>query len=181
MTTSHRILVLNGPNLNLLGTRQPHLYGAETLADVEARCRAVAEETGARIDFHQSNHEGVLIDLVQTARTDFDAVVINPGGYTHTSIALMDALLAIDTPVVEVHVTNVHRREEFRRHSYVSLAATAVFAGAGLDGYEFAIRHLVRLLAAAPRTSTPDAPRAARPSAPASAAPGVASITRLAR
>ena len=132
-----RILVLNGPNLNLLGGRQPELYGAETLADVEASCRALDL---AALDFRQSNHEGQLVDWVQEARGTQDGIVINPGAYGHTSIAILDALHAFDGPVVEVHVTNIHRREPFRHHSHVSTRADAVIAGLGTEGYRAALR-----------------------------------------
>ncbi|MFZ3566686.1 type II 3-dehydroquinate dehydratase [Streptomyces sp. BH097] len=136
MTEPHRrILVLNGPNLNLLGTREPDLYGAESLADVEKLVRARAEETGYRADFFQSNHEGALIDRLHDERGHSDGVVINPGGLTHVSVALRDAFLATQTPLAEVHVSNVHKREPFRHHSYFSDIAEAVFIGAGIHGY----------------------------------------------
>jgi 3-dehydroquinate dehydratase-2 len=135
-----RVLLLHGPNLNLLGRREPEVYGTTTLADVDARARALGAELGLEVDARQSNHEGALIDAVQEAMTDFGAVVINPGGYTHTSVALRDALAALSVPVVEVHISNVHAREPFRDHSYVSPVATAVIAGAGVLGYELALR-----------------------------------------
>ena len=135
-----RVLVLHGPNLNLLGRREPEVYGTTTLAEVDARCATLAAELGLEVDARQSNHEGVLIDAVQEAMTAFDAVVINPGGLTHTSVALRDALAAVPVPVVEVHLSNVHAREAFRAHSYVSPVATAVVAGAGALGYELALR-----------------------------------------
>lgn len=135
-----RVLVLHGPNLNLLGRREPEIYGTTTLADVDARCAAVAAGLGFEVDCRQSNHEGVLVDAVQEAMTGVGAVVINPGGLTHTSIALRDALAALPVPVVEVHISNVHAREAFRSHSYVSAVATAVIAGAGVLGYELALR-----------------------------------------
>ena len=134
------VLVLHGPNLNLLGRREPEIYGTATLADVDARCAEVAHALGLAVDCRQSNHEGVLIDAAQEAMTDFGAVVINPGGLTHTSVALRDALAALPVPVVEVHISNVHAREAFRSHSYVSAVATAVVAGAGVLGYELALR-----------------------------------------
>lgn len=139
------ILILNGPNLNLLGQREPHIYGHETLADVEARCRSRAAEFGLAIAFHQSNAEHQLIDWIQAYRTGSAGIVINAGAYTHTSIAILDALNACTVPVIECHISNVHRREAFRQHSYVSLAATAVMAGFGTHGYELAIRHLAAL------------------------------------
>lgn len=140
--------VLNGPNLNLLGQRQPEVYGRETLADVEARCRAAAEALGLGIAFHQSNHEGVLVDLIQAARGAAAGIVINPAAYTHTSVAILDALHAFDGPVIEVHLSNVHRREAFRHHSYVSARADAVIAGCGPQGYDFALARIAQLLAA---------------------------------
>lgn len=140
--TQPRVLVVNGPNLNLLGRREPEVYGTTTLADVEDRCRALGAELGLVVDTRQSNHEGVLIDAVQEAMTGHGGVVINPGGFTHTSVALRDALAALPCPVVEVHISNVHAREAFRSHSYVSPVATAVIAGAGVVGYELALRWL---------------------------------------
>jgi len=144
------VLVLNGPNLNLLGTRQPELYGRATLADVEATCRAAAAERGLDVDFLQSNHEGVLVDAVHDARGRFDGLVLNPGGLGHTSVVLLDALTAVGLPLVEVHVTNIHRREQFRRHSYVSLAADGVVAGCGIQGYAFAVHRLATLFEETP-------------------------------
>jgi 3-dehydroquinate dehydratase-2 len=141
------ILVLNGPNLNLLGTRQPEIYGAATLDDVESLCAETAEQLGLAIDFRQTNLEGELITWVQQARGRAAGIVINPAGYSHTSIALMDALKAVDLPVVEVHISNIHRREEFRHLSYVSKAATGVIAGLGIHGYALALSALAELLA----------------------------------
>jgi 3-dehydroquinate dehydratase-2 len=137
------LYVLNGPNLNLLGVREPHIYGRETLADVQAICEAAAE--GATVVFRQSNREGELIDWVQEASTEASALVINPAGYSHTSIALLDALKALTIPVVECHLSNPAAREEFRRHSYVSLAATGVIAGFGAQSYELAVKAALRL------------------------------------
>jgi 3-dehydroquinate dehydratase-2 len=134
------ILVLNGPNLNMLGLRQPEIYGRTTLADIGAMVAAEAQAIGCSADFRQSNHEGVLIDWIQEARTGADAIVINPGGLTHTSVALMDALSAAEKPVVELHLSNVHRREPFRHYSYVSLVATGVICGLGAYGYVLALR-----------------------------------------
>ena len=142
------VTLLNGPNLNLLGQRQPEIYGAATLDDVVARCRAVAEAGGLALEAFQSNHEGALVDRIQEARGTSAGIVINPGAYTHTSIAILDALNAFEGPVVEVHVSNIHRRESFRHRSYVSLRADGVIAGCGVQGYEFAVAHVARLLEA---------------------------------
>ena len=142
---SGTIYILNGPNLNLLGTREPHIYGHETLADVEADCRRVAAESGLAIEFRQSNAEFQLIDWIHEAR-ESAAIIINPGAFTHTSIAIMDALNACKCPILEVHISNVHRREAFRHRSYVSLTATAVMAGLGTHGYQLAVRHVAHLL-----------------------------------
>ena len=139
------IAVLNGPNLNLLGQREPALYGTATLADIEGLCRRTAAEAGYDLDFRQTNHEGDLVDFVHELRETASGVVVNAGAYTHTSIALRDALATVAAPVVEVHLTNVHVREEFRRHSYVSAVATAVIAGCGPAGYALAIQHLTTL------------------------------------
>ncbi|MCX7890278.1 MAG: 3-dehydroquinate dehydratase [Rhodobacteraceae bacterium] len=138
------ILVLNGPNLNLLGEREPEVYGRETLADVEALCRAAAK--GAAIDFRQTNDEAEMIGWIHAARREAAAIVINPAAWTHTSVAILDALSAFEGPVIEVHLSNVHRRESFRHHSYVSSRADAVIAGAGSQGYVFGIERALRLL-----------------------------------
>jgi 3-dehydroquinate dehydratase II len=143
-----RIMVLNGPNLNLLGQRQPEIYGRDTLADVEANCRKLGGELGLELEFHQSNHEGDLIDWIHAARTSAAGLIINPGAFTHTSVAILDALKTCEFPILEVHISNVHQREAFRHHSYVSLAATGVIAGFGIHGYELALRHLGRMLKA---------------------------------
>lgn len=136
-------MVLNGPNLNLLGVRQPEVYGSATLADLEQRCRTVAQEVECEVTFSQSNHEGVLIDAIHAARHDCKGIVINAGGFTHTSVAIRDALASVDLPVIEVHLSNVFGREEFRSHSYISAVACCVIAGAGFSGYEYALRFLV--------------------------------------
>ncbi|WP_312719792.1 type II 3-dehydroquinate dehydratase [Mobilicoccus sp.] len=141
-TTRPLVGVLNGPNLNLLGTRQPEIYGRTSLADIEARCGRMGRELGLAVECAQSNHEGALVDQVQEWRSRASAFVVNAAAYTHTSIALRDALLATDLPFVEVHLSNVHAREEFRHHSYLADVAIAVIAGCGADGYEFALRHL---------------------------------------
>jgi 3-dehydroquinate dehydratase-2 len=140
------VLVLNGPNLNMLGTRQPEIYGRETLADIEAACRAEAGRLGLGVDFFQSNHEGALIDRIQQARDANAGIVINAGAYTHTSVAILDALNAAGLPVVEVHLSNIHRREPFRHQSYVSQAAVGMIAGLGSQGYLFALQALAKLL-----------------------------------
>jgi 3-dehydroquinate dehydratase II len=134
-----QIAVLNGPNLNLLGERQPEVYGRETLGDVEKRCVAHAERLGYDVDFRQSNHEGVLVDAIHQLRHVAAGFVINAGAYTHTSVALRDALACVKGPSVEVHVSNVHAREPFRHHSYLSDICLAVIVGCGVQGYEFAI------------------------------------------
>jgi len=140
------VLILNGPNLNLLGQRQPEVYGHETLADVEAACAALAATLGLTLDCRQSNHEGGLVDLIQTARTTAQGIVINPGAYSHTSVAILDALNTFDGPVLEVHISNIHRREAFRHHSYVSGRAEGVIAGFGTEGYLLALRRMATLL-----------------------------------
>jgi 3-dehydroquinate dehydratase II len=140
------VLVLNGPNLNLLGTREPHLYGAETLPDVERRCAAEADALGLALEWRQSNAEHVLIDWLHDARTRVQGIVINPAAYTHTSVALADALAALALPVIEVHISNIHRREAFRHHSYVSAVADGVICGCGTDGYLLALRRMATLL-----------------------------------
>ncbi|MCW2288401.1 type II 3-dehydroquinate dehydratase [Leucobacter luti] len=144
---TRRILLVNGPNLNLLGTREPELYGEETLADVEALAARVAADFGLEVRSVQSNHEGVLIDAIHDARADCAGIVINPGAFTHTSVALRDAISAVELPTAEVHLTNVHAREEFRHHSYISAVAACVIVGAGVQGYEFAVRRIAALIA----------------------------------
>ena len=134
-----RIFIINGPKLNMLGPRQPEIYGSDTLADIETDCREKAKQLNVEIDFFQSNHEGEIVTAIQQARGHFDAVIINPAAYSHTSVAIMDALLACDMKVVEVHLSNIHRREEFRRHSYVSMAADGVICGFGKQGYLLAL------------------------------------------
>ena len=140
------VYVLNGPNLNLLGKRQPHIYGHETLADVERDCRALAAELGLELRFHQSNREYEIIDWIHEARETAGGIVINPAAFTHTSVAILDALNAFDAPVFEVHISNVHKREEFRHHSYVSFRADGVIAGLGTQGYQLALRRLATLM-----------------------------------
>jgi 3-dehydroquinate dehydratase II len=143
---SRLVYVLNGPNLNLLGKRQPHIYGHETLADVEANCRRVGSELRLEIRFHQSNREYEIIDWIHEAREIAAGIVINPAAFTHTSVAILDALNTFEPPVIEVHISNVHKREEFRHHSYVSLRANGVIAGLGTQGYQLALRRLAHLL-----------------------------------
>ncbi|MDR3439362.1 type II 3-dehydroquinate dehydratase [Telmatospirillum sp.] len=152
------ILLLNGPNLNLLGTRQPEIYGHQTLADIEQACRRHGQTLGLAIDFRQSNHEGELVDWIQQARGRAAGIIINPAAYSHTSVAVLDALLAVELPVVEVHLSNIHQREEYRRHSYVSQAAVGVICGFGSHGYILALDAIRRL--AAPPTLPPDSEEA---------------------
>jgi 3-dehydroquinate dehydratase-2 len=140
------VLILNGPNLNMLGKRQPEIYGHETLADVEKTCRAEALRLDIPVEFAQSNHEGVLVDLIQAAREKNSGIIINAGAYTHTSVALLDALNAAERPTVEVHLSNIYKRERFRHHSYISPAAVGVIAGLGTQGYLLALQALARLL-----------------------------------
>jgi 3-dehydroquinate dehydratase-2 len=141
--------VLNGPNLNLLGSREPEIYGRATLADVETLCRAAAERHGLAVEFRQSNHEGEIVDWIQQARAEQAAgLIINPAGYTTTSVAILDALLTMEAPIIEVHITNIHRREQFRRRSYVSQAARAVICGFGTEGYALAIAGLAAMIGA---------------------------------
>lgn len=144
MTDRRRLLLVNGPNLNLLGSREPEKYGTVTLAEIEKLATATAAEYGLDLRAVQSNHEGVLIDEIHAARLDCCGVVINPAAFTHTSIAIADALSAVNLPVAEVHLTNIHRREPFRHHSYVSAVAEMVVAGAGAEGYVAAVRYLAR-------------------------------------
>jgi len=139
------VVVLNGPNLNLLGTREPAIYGHETLADVEELCRKAAAEAGMSVDFRQSNHEGVLVDAVHEVRTRAAGLVVNAGALTHTSIALRDALATVEAPIIEVHISNVHAREEFRHHSFLSAVADGVIVGCGTQGYAFAIARIAEL------------------------------------
>ncbi len=146
---SNTVYVVNGPNLNLLGTREPELYGRATLADVEKLCRATAQRFGLTVQFHQSNHEGEIIDWIHQARAEGAAgLIINPAGYTTTSVAILDALQALEAPVVEVHITNIHAREQFRRHSYISRVARAVVCGFGIEGYALAVTGVATMIGA---------------------------------
>lgn len=140
------IFILNGPNLNLLGLRQPEVYGTQTLEDVAEACSALAEDLGLSVRFHQSNHEGALVDWVHEARLAAAGIIINPAAYSHTSIAILDALNAFDGPVIEVHISNIHKREAFRHHSHVSSRADGVIAGCGVEGYLLAVRRMANLL-----------------------------------
>ena len=136
---AHSLLIINGPNLNLLGTRQPEVYGSDTLSDVEKLCMATASGLAASATCFQSNHEGEIVDAIQAAKGKHDAIIINPGAYSHTSIAIRDAFASVDLPVWEVHVSNIHAREEFRHHSFVSGIAKGVIAGFGIAGYRYAV------------------------------------------
>lgn len=146
MTDARRVLLLNGPNLNLLGTREPDVYGTTTLADIERVVEQEAAALGLGVRAFQSNHEGELVQAVQDAARDCAAIIINPAAYSHTSVAIRDALAAVALPVVEVHLSNIHKREEFRHHSYVSGVADVVVCGAGIDGYTFAVEQAARLI-----------------------------------
>jgi 3-dehydroquinate dehydratase II len=143
---SRLVYILNGPNINLLGKRQPQIYGHETLADVERDCRALAKELKLEVVFHQSNREYEIIDWIHAARETAGGLIINPGAFTHTSIAILDALNTFDHPVMEVHISQVHKREEFRHHSYVSLRADGILVGLGTQGYQLALRRVACLL-----------------------------------
>ena len=142
------VTLLNGPNLNLLGLRQPEIYGRETLDDVVARTADLAEELGLTVRALQSNHEGQLVDWIHEARGTSAGIIINPGAYSHTSVAILDALHAYDGPVIEVHISNIHKREAFRHHSHVSARADGVIAGCGTEGYLLALRRIASLLTA---------------------------------
>jgi 3-dehydroquinate dehydratase-2 len=143
---SRLVFILNGPNLNLLGERQPQIYGYDTLADVERDCRAVAAELKLELRFHQSNREYEIIDWVHEARKTASGIIINPAAFTHTSVALLDALNTFEPPVIEVHIANVYKREEFRHHSFVSSRADGVMAGFGIQGYPLALRRIATLI-----------------------------------
>jgi 3-dehydroquinate dehydratase-2 len=147
---SRTIYLLNGPNLNLLGSREPHIYGSETLAEVEADCRALAAQLHLQLECRQSNAEHELIDWIQEARGRAAGMIINPAALSHTSVAILDALSACEFPIIEVHISNIHRREAFRHHSYVSKAAAGVIAGFGTQGYLFALQRLAQLIGESP-------------------------------
>ena len=146
MPSAPKILVINGPNLNMLGVREPAVYGRATLGDVEKLCRRHARPLGLALDFRQSNIEGELVTWIQEARKDHAGIIINAGAYTHTSIAILDALQATELPIIEVHLSNIYRREELRHHSYVSLAARAVICGLGPTGYRLALEAMAEIL-----------------------------------
>jgi 3-dehydroquinate dehydratase II len=151
------VYVLNGPNLNLLGVRQPEIYGRETLADVEAECRRVGADLGLEIEFYQTNAEFQLLDWIHQARKVAAGIVINPAAFSHTSVAVLDALNTCEFPILEVHISNIHKREEFRRHSYVSRVAEGVICGFGTQGYGLALQRLARLLGTAARARSQEA------------------------
>ena len=140
------VLILNGPNLNLLGQRQPEIYGSDTIKDVSDICVNMGNELGLKIEFKQSNHEGEIVDMIQEAREKAAAIIINPAAYSHTSIAILDALNTFEGPVIEVHISNIHKRGEFRHHSFVSKRADAVIAGCGVEGYSLALKRMSTLL-----------------------------------
>ncbi|MDA0657122.1 MAG: type II 3-dehydroquinate dehydratase [Proteobacteria bacterium] len=146
MADTHRVLILNGPNLNMLGVREPNIYGSETLNDIETSCETVANRLHFVLSFKQSNIEGELVGWIQDARTSQDAIIINAGALTHTSIAILDALQLVDIPIIELHLSNIFAREEFRHHSYISQCATGVICGFGADGYELALEAAKRVL-----------------------------------
>lgn len=146
---SKQVFVLNGPNLNLLGTREPHIYGSQTLKDVENLCSTLIQDAGFELFFHQSNHEGEIIEIIHTAREKACGLILNAGAFTHTSIAIHDALKALEIPKIEVHISNPHSRESFRQQSFVAPASTAVIAGFGINSYKYAILGLIEILRAA--------------------------------
>ena len=150
MAANPTILVLNGPNLNLLGLREPEIYGHETLSDIEEACLETAAALDLTVDFRQHNHEGQLVDWIHEAREAADGIILNAGALTHTSVAILDALNSADLPVIEVHLSNIFRRETFRHHSYVSLAARGVICGLGPQGYELALEAIASLIEAEP-------------------------------
>jgi 3-dehydroquinate dehydratase II len=147
-----RLMILNGPNLNLLGVREPHIYGSTTIATIQESCEEFATFAGAHLSFHQSNHEGVLVDLIQSARENADAIIINPAGYSFTSVAIFDALKAFERPIFEVHISNIHARDELHRHSKLSAAVTAVIAGLGPYGYIVAMQAALHAIGKLPES-----------------------------
>ena len=152
---SARLMILNGPNLNLLGIREPHIYGTTSLAAIEASCREFAAHIGAQLAFHQSNHEGALVELIQSARDGADAIIINPAAYSFTSIAIVDALKTFEGPVIELHISNIHARDELHRHSRISAGAKAVICGLGPYGYIVAMQAAAQMLNALPASLPP--------------------------
>ncbi len=138
------IYILNGPNLNLLGEREPEIYGSESIDDIQKLTEQYAKTKNADIIFKQTNHEGELIEMIHDARKKSDGLIINPAGYTHTSVAIYDALLSLDIPIIEVHISNIYKREKFRHSSYVSMAANSVISGFGIDGYIFALESMLK-------------------------------------
>ena len=146
MTDRPEIMILNGPNLNMLGVREPAIYGRETLGDIEDACRAMAEALDLGIDFRQSNHEGELVSWIHEARDSADGIIINAGAYTHTSVAILDALTLAELPVIEVHLSNIYKRESFRHHSYISPVARGVLCGFGGQGYVLAMQAMARII-----------------------------------
>ena len=150
-----RLTILNGPNLNLLGAREPHIYGTTTLAAIKASCEEFAKFAGAQLSFHQSNHEGVLIDLIQAARQEADALIVNPAAYSFTSIAMIDACKSFEGPIIELHISNIHARDELHRHSKLSSAVKAVIAGLGPYGYIVAMQAALQLLGKLPESLPP--------------------------
>jgi 3-dehydroquinate dehydratase-2 len=147
-TMARMIFMLNGPNLNLLGKRQPELYGHDTLHDIARDCDLTADQLGLTLTHLQSNHEGQLIDWIHQAREDAEGIIMNPGAFSHSSIAILDALNMVEGPILEVHISNIHKRESFRHHSYVSLRAEGVIVGFGSHGYQIAVQHMAKLLTA---------------------------------
>ena len=145
---SKPVLILNGPNLNMLGTREPHIYGSTTLADVERMCQARAQQCGLSISFRQTNGEAQLVEWIQEAVNGADGIIINPAAYTHTSVAILDALSMVKAPIIELHISNPHKREPFRHHSYVTPAATALICGLGVNGYPLAVEAMAGLIKA---------------------------------
>ena len=150
-----RLMILNGPNLNLLGVREPHIYGSVTLEAIKATCNELATHFGAALAFHQSNHEGELVDLIQSARGTADTLIINPAAYSFTSIAIVDALKTFEGPIIEVHISNIHARDELHRHSKISATAKAVICGLGAYGYVLAIQAALQMLGKLPKDLAP--------------------------
>jgi 3-dehydroquinate dehydratase-2 len=147
-----RLMILNGPNLNLLGVREPHIYGSTTISAIKASCEEFAKAANAQLSFHQSNHEGALVDLIQAAREEADAIIINPAAYSFTSIAMLDALKIFEGPIIEVHISNIHARDELHRHSKLSAAATAVICGLGAYGYIVGMQAALHMLGKLPNS-----------------------------